>query len=646
MSKEQAKEFFESISKDKQLAEAVKDVLGGQAANEVKAKALFDLAEEHGFNFTKNELKMSLSREDLADIAGGSGLGQAMAGLALSTMQVLGVVGNGGQQPLPEPNQIINVQQAAGNAQNQEGQQEVGENEAPPVVINEEENVDAERQRREEQEQREREARLAQGPPELNKPVAVPRVPIPGEWSRLTFGQLRDLRYRVDQLFLLSYQLRVYPGGRELAERLQVCINEILDIISSERGDFEFRLAQADSLIDVAEALLRQIQDGMPAEIQHGLDALALILRRTHTGLPGETDLHTDVQTFLTNRERYSREARIVRAMELLSRTRGFHNTLHWSDRLRLDDALRLFNAVAHFNDAMVAVLEERLENNALPWLARARVRSGVPGEHELSLEIREFLATLDGDVTDEHLVQMNSLLDRARELMMNRARAYTRFDTDQVHLYKNDLQLAQLLGIDKEYIQEKIKNKTVASREDIEGFIELSDGDRVAFHFFVGSGTLVLTGSGNTVIGSHFKDESLWKQLEEAGITFEVNDANGNWTDEQLLTRDYPFVVRNLIFGDGITEIGDDAFYQARSLRSVYFMGPVQFIGTNAFASAGYLVEFGFAQPEVLERIDWYACSDDYQLVSINIPQNADIAKTAFCWCEKLKVQGSPYCE
>ena len=73
MSKEQAKEFFEAISKDKQLAAEVKEVLGGQATNQEKAKELLSLAKAHNFNFTEDELKTSLSIDDLADVAGGSG---------------------------------------------------------------------------------------------------------------------------------------------------------------------------------------------------------------------------------------------------------------------------------------------------------------------------------------------------------------------------------------------------------------------------------------------------------------------------------------------------------------------------------------------------------------------------------------------
>ena len=80
MPKSQSIAFFEAISKDKQLAEEVKEVVDGQAANQEKAKKLLSLAKAHGFNFTKNEalsltreeLKTSLKIESLSNASGGA----------------------------------------------------------------------------------------------------------------------------------------------------------------------------------------------------------------------------------------------------------------------------------------------------------------------------------------------------------------------------------------------------------------------------------------------------------------------------------------------------------------------------------------------------------------------------------------------
>lgn len=596
MSKEQAKGFFEAISKDKKLNEEVKDLLSGQATNEEKTKGLLSLAKRHNFNFTEDELKTSLSIEDLADVSGG--MWSSLGRLGLSVLNMFGI-GGGGNQPAPQPdvpivnvqqvndngggNQpapqpvapIVNVQQVTGNAQNHGGQQEDGENEAPPAAADEgseeireltPEEV-AERQQREAQEPREIEERLARGPLEFEDTQAY----FDGYGDR--YGdQLaeaarevdnNELRNRINQLNTLYYRLLYVPQGQELMDRIRRYIATVGWTFDRGTASLQEQISIADALIHEAEEMLNraeqqrgeEIEEELREEIQHGLDTLALILQRAHTGLPGETDLYTDVQTFL---------------------------------------------------------------------------------------------ATIDGVFTDENLAEMNRLIDRAREIMMNRAREYTTLDFDFRHIRNNDLRLAQMLGMDKEYIAAKLKSK----QEEVfygpcrVGRITLSDGDVVSYKLFESSGTLVLTGSGNTVIGHRYEDGSLLKQLENKGIVFEVIAANGRLTKEQLPTRDYPLVVRNLIVGDGIIRIGKRAFECANTLRGVYLMGPVQFIDYGAFGLDSHLMEVGFVQPEELGGIDSCAFAFDDEIVSINIPPNADIHKSAFWKCHKLQKQGCPYCK
>ncbi len=569
MSKEQAKGFFEAISKDKQLADEVKEVVRGQATNQEKAKELLSLAKAHNFNFTEDELKRSLSREDLADIAGGSELGQAVvSGIMAST---LGLGGTPAPLQLPIEQPAAIVRQQAGNAQNQ-GENQDGENETPPAA-NVDEDVNeirertpeeiAEDQQREEQRRHEIEARLAQGPLELGDTQAY----FDGYGDR--YGdQLaeaarevddNELRNRINQLNTLYYRLLYAPQSQELMDRIRNYIATVGFTFDSGTASLQEQISIADALIHEAEKMLQSAEqqrgEEIREEIQQGLDTLALILQRTHTGLPGE---------------------------------------------------------------------------------------------NELALEIQKFLAMINDDFTDENLEGMNSLLDRARDMMLNRAREHSRFDTDQEHIRNNDLQLAQMLGIDKEYIQEKIKNKIKMSANDITGTIELPDGDTVTFNFMVGSGTLVLTGTGNTVIENPNESEFFVDQLKEAGIVFKVADAFRNLTEAQLPTPNNPWGVRNLIIGDGIIGVGRLAFVDAVALRSVYFLGAVRSIESEAFFTLGgsHLHEVGFAQPETLERIDKRAFQASQSLLSINIPQNADIHESAFLRCDKLKKQGCPYCK
>ncbi len=123
MSKSQSIAFFEEISKNQQLAQEVEKVVGGKNSDEAKAKELISLAKEHGFNFTADELKTSLSVEDLADVSGG--MWSSIGRLGLSVLNMFGF-GGGGNLPAPQPvAPIVNVQQAANdNTQNQDRQQQ------------------------------------------------------------------------------------------------------------------------------------------------------------------------------------------------------------------------------------------------------------------------------------------------------------------------------------------------------------------------------------------------------------------------------------------------------------------------------------------------------------------------------------------
>ena len=86
MSKEQAKEFFYEVAKNKELAEKVSQLLGGTASKEAVAEKLISVAKEYGFNFTKEEaavaqsdFKIPLSEDELADVSGGWGFSWLVA---------------------------------------------------------------------------------------------------------------------------------------------------------------------------------------------------------------------------------------------------------------------------------------------------------------------------------------------------------------------------------------------------------------------------------------------------------------------------------------------------------------------------------------------------------------------------------------
>ena len=118
MSKEQAKEFFYEVAKNKELAEKVNQLMDSAANKEAIAEKLISVAKEHGFNFTKEEaglaqsdFKIPLSEDELADVSGGL-FGTAAAALALVLSVFAGVryLANGGQPDLSAQYQMEGVQ--------------------------------------------------------------------------------------------------------------------------------------------------------------------------------------------------------------------------------------------------------------------------------------------------------------------------------------------------------------------------------------------------------------------------------------------------------------------------------------------------------------------------------------------------------
>lgn len=841
MSKEQAKEFFEAISKDKKLNEEVKDLLSGQATNEEKTKGLLSLAKRHNFNFTEDELKTSLSIDDLADVSGG--MWSSLGRLGLSVLNMFGI-GGGGNQPAPQPDvPIVNVQQVNDNGG---GNQLASQPGAP--IVNEQQVNDSNVQNTSDSQAQEED--------------------YIGGWNA------DELISRANDLEQLLSQLKGHQDAKKLTETVENCIKELFQVASSNRGNFEKSIANADGLIKEAKAFLRSKQeqviavfkeDELPiliswhsklltrqhklkqcqgdpellkevdkcyfslldaigrkmgdfdylnnwatqlinksdaylslletkgvvehssaslqakesqADLQHKIDVLNEIVQRNSvnnfvsvvdwlkeyddikrskkltptsrkeneaglfekarkinqalnasghplfihpkylkSGLKNESAdkraerikgildvfsqkwssyfLHIDDESDEIKLANQMQECKADLADKLTTpnviKARGLlKNFLDWlypqveaeydslvpeleecddDSKVPMSDALRLYldmevafdpqgqfgdRRLLHgtnsfykngFNDRDRSFLTEGLTAarelliNSAPRVAVFDdVRgvtgvdvSGVDGEFQLAVEIQEFLNTTGGNFSEEHLKTMDAFLDRARGLLLQRACAHTKFDSDQKDIHRNDLKLAQMLGIDGQYVQEKVKKKMTKSHKDINGSITLANGTTVSYHFYLDSGTLLLTGSGDTKIGPNGESEqsfsdSLWWQLRnKEGICFSALDGWGNYAVDQLPTTTTPFVVRNLIIGDGISEIGDNAFCDQLSLRSVYFLGKVHRVGRSAFArdEGAYdisILEVGFAYPAQLKDIGVGVFEGNTKLTSSNM--------------------------
>lgn len=117
MSKEQAKEFFYEVAKNKELVEKVKQLMGSTANKETVAEKLISMAQEYGFNFTKEEaalaqcdFKIPLSEEDLKEISGGfAGALAAVVTFALTAFAGVSYLTNEEQPYLFLPSQLENT---------------------------------------------------------------------------------------------------------------------------------------------------------------------------------------------------------------------------------------------------------------------------------------------------------------------------------------------------------------------------------------------------------------------------------------------------------------------------------------------------------------------------------------------------------
>ena len=94
-----------------------------------------------------------------------------------------------------------------------------------------------------------------------------------------------------------------------------------------------------------------------------------------------------------------------------------------------------------------------------------------------------------------------------------------------------------------------------------------------------------------------------------------------------------------NVIIQDGVTSIGNYAFYQCRSLISIEIPNSVTSIGYSAFSFCGFLTDVTFAEGSQLTIIESHAFSECSSLTSIEIPDSVtSIEQYAFHRCGSLK--------
>ena len=136
--------------------------------------------------------------------------------------------------------------------------------------------------------------------------------------------------------------------------------------------------------------------------------------------------------------------------------------------------------------------------------------------------------------------------------------------------------------------------------------------------------------------------DNLMWALDEEEGLLVIVGEgemADYDFSDYYKIAPWYELesIIKEVYIDDGVTSIGNCAFYGCGSITGVYIADSVRKIGARAFVSCTSLEEIYI--PDGIERIEdttFYWCTS---LKGINIPDSvAYIGKDAFYDCRKIE--------
>ena len=133
--------------------------------------------------------------------------------------------------------------------------------------------------------------------------------------------------------------------------------------------------------------------------------------------------------------------------------------------------------------------------------------------------------------------------------------------------------------------------------------------------------------------------DNLQWKLTDEGVLTITGTGEMNNWKDWE--DNNYsPWradkSVKQVIIGDGVTTIGDNAFFSCSSLTSVTIPNSVTTIGGSAFSSCSSLTSVTI--PNGINTIESGTFSSCSSLTSVTIPNSVTtIGSSAFSFCSSL---------
>jgi len=138
------------------------------------------------------------------------------------------------------------------------------------------------------------------------------------------------------------------------------------------------------------------------------------------------------------------------------------------------------------------------------------------------------------------------------------------------------------------------------------------------------------------------YTPELEYELIDEYNSSFYDNDGNpvnvGTYRVSSAVGMGGAVVIPTTYNGKAVTEIGNEAFIDNRSITSVSISTNMKSIGRMAFASCGNLATVNFTAGSQLEKISGYAFAWCGSLTSINIPASVhEIENSVFAGCKSL---------
>ena len=127
------------------------------------------------------------------------------------------------------------------------------------------------------------------------------------------------------------------------------------------------------------------------------------------------------------------------------------------------------------------------------------------------------------------------------------------------------------------------------------------------------------------------------WTLNDEGTLTISGTGEMQDYNDYYLVPwRNYRFDIKNVVVGDGVTSIGDVAFFECSSLTSVTIPDSVTSIGDSAFQYCSSLESINIS--DSLSKIPDSCFSGCSKLTNITLPNRlTSIGDSAFFECSSL---------